>query len=79
MGQVLRIKFLSLKESGWALADALRRCVELRVTAGRLSIKRRILVIISPVTLATLVGHLRGEEKKSETGNLKPEQPSDSA
>ena len=61
--EVLRIKFLSLKASAWGLAVALRFCVEWRVTAGRLSIRRRICVIISPATLATLVGHLRGEEK----------------
>ncbi len=59
----LSIKFLSLKASGWGLVVALRRCVEWRLTAGRLSIRRRICVIISPATLATLVGHLRGEEK----------------
>ena len=64
MAQVLSIKFLSLKMSGWRLVVALRRCVEWRVTAGRLSIKRRILVIISPATLARLVGHLRGEENR---------------
>jgi len=62
--EVLSIKFLSLKASGWGLAVAFRRCVEWRVTAGRHSIRRRIWVIISPATLATLVGHLRGEENR---------------
>ena len=65
MDEVLRIKFLSLKASGWGLPVALRFCVEWRVTAGRLSIRRRICVIISPATLATLVGHLRGEENRN--------------
>ena len=60
IAQVLSIKFLSLKASGVDAALALSHCVELRVTAGRLSMRRRILVIISPATLATLVGHLRG-------------------
>ena len=63
MGQVLSIKFLSLKVSGLGAALALSLCVELRVTGGKFGIRRRICVIISPATLATLVGHLRGEEK----------------
>ena len=46
--------------SGVDAALALSLGLELRVTGGRLSIRRRILVIISPATLTTLVGHLRG-------------------
>ena len=69
-GDGASFKFLSLK----ARVDAaltLRLCVELRVTGGKFGMRRRICVIISPATLTTLVGHLRGEEeKKSETGNL---------
>ena len=66
--EVLSIKFLSFKVSGLGADLALSLCVELRVTGGKFGIRRRICVIISPATLATLVGHLRGEEeKKSET------------
>ena len=59
-GDVLSINFLSLKMSGVAAAWPLNLGLELRVTGGRLSMRRRILVIISPATLTTLVGHLRG-------------------
>jgi hypothetical protein len=45
-----------------AAAWPLNLGLELRVTGGRLSMRRRILVIISPATLTTLVGHLRGGE-----------------
>jgi hypothetical protein len=58
--EVLRIKFLSFKASGVGAALALSLCVELRVTGGKFGIWRRIFVIISPATLTTLVGHLRG-------------------
>ena len=64
MGQVLSIKFLSLKMSGLGADLALSLCVELRVTGGKFGIRRRIFVIISPATLARLVGHLRGEENR---------------
>ena len=62
-GDVLSINFLSLKMSGVAAAWPLSLGLELRVTGGRLSMRRRILVIISPATLTTLVGHLRGYQK----------------
>ena len=69
IAQVLSINFLSLKMSGVDAALALSLGLELRVTGGMHSMRRRILVIISPATLTTLVGHLRGGRKK----NLKPE------
>ena len=46
--------------SGVDAALALSLGLELRVTGGMHSMRRRILVIISPATLTTLVGHLRG-------------------
>ena len=61
-GDGASFKFLSLK----ARVDAaltLRLCVELRVTGGKFGMRRRICVIISPATLTTLVGHLRGYKK----------------
>jgi len=70
MGQVLSIKFLSLKMSGedavavLLCASRLRRDKVAMVASGKFGIRRRIFVIISPATLATLVGHLRGEERK---------------
>ena len=64
IAQVLSINFLSLKMSGVDAALALSLGLELRVTGGMHSMRRRILVIISPATLTTLVGHLRGEMKK---------------
>ena len=60
IAQVLSIKFLSFKVSGLGADLALSLCVELRVTGGKFGIRRRIFVIISPATLTTLVGHLRG-------------------
>ena len=50
--------------SGLDAALALSLGLELSVTGGMHSMRRRILVIISPATLTTLVGHLRGEMKK---------------
>jgi uncharacterized protein YeaO (DUF488 family) len=40
------------------------------VASVKFGIRRRILVIISPATLTTLIGHLRGEEKSFAKGNL---------
>ena len=66
IGSFGKDRFMLAKSNGFNVHYPLSSKVEAPM-------RRRICVIISPATLTTLVGHLRGEEKESETGNLKPE------